>query len=127
MDTEIRIAKHGDYSVAEVKKQRDLEEDDVLPFSIETVVVGLDTEGKEITSAVVIQEDELPASRDGGRQEAVPATKLLELLPVESVEEWAKKAKESLGLSRGRFFDLKKVLDGVGFKKCGKVYMRSVD
>ena len=53
VDTEIEISRSGDESVVKTKKQRDLEGDGRLAFTLETVVLGTDDDGDEVTSCCV--------------------------------------------------------------------------
>jgi len=60
-DTEIEVTKTGEgYGVAKVKKQRDLEPAPDFGFKLETMVVGVNKRGKDLTSCVV-----LPVQLDG--------------------------------------------------------------
>ena len=53
VDTEIEISRSGDESVVKTKKQRDLEGGGRLAFTLETVVLGIDDDGDEVTSCCV--------------------------------------------------------------------------
>ena len=53
VDTEIEISRSGDESVVKTKKQRDLEGGGRLAFTLETVVLGTDDDGDEVTSCCV--------------------------------------------------------------------------
>ena len=53
VDTEIEISRSGNESVVKTKKQRDLEGDGRPAFTLETVVLGIDDDGDEVTSCCV--------------------------------------------------------------------------
>ncbi len=125
VDTEIKVSKGADLCVAQVRKQRDLEEGPPMPFSISQVDLGASTTGRAVTSAVVIQEEHVVPSapkRKGG--EATPEA-LLDLLPVKSAREWVNKAEDVLGVGRSRFYELKKRLPESSFRQSGREFHRT--
>jgi AAA domain len=52
-DTEIEVIAKGNARRAEVRKQRDLDGDDVISFSLKPVELGINDRGKPVTSCVV--------------------------------------------------------------------------
>jgi len=57
MDTEITVTAKGDYSVASVSKQRDLEGTGEISFSLEVIEIATRQNGKPLTSCVVVPSD----------------------------------------------------------------------
>jgi|DEB0MinimDraft_6_1074348.scaffolds.fasta_scaffold01292_7 KaiC/GvpD/RAD55 family RecA-like ATPase len=59
VDTEIELSKDEDGpAVAIVRKQRDMEINGYWPFALEPVVLGVDQEGNEVTSCIVVPVDQ---------------------------------------------------------------------
>ncbi|WP_386683000.1 helicase RepA family protein [Loktanella sp. R86503] len=61
-DTEIELTRDGSVILAETKKQRDKVGGAVFAFTLKTVVIGLNTHGENVESAV-IEPTEAPAKR----------------------------------------------------------------
>ena len=57
VDTEIRITREGDVAVAETTNQRDMPAGRRFAFTLEDVGLGIDEDGDQVTSAVVVQTD----------------------------------------------------------------------
>ena len=118
VDTEIEIFRpEGErISTVRVTKQRDLERGEPMPFSLTVVELGQDRRGKPVTSCVVKHEDEMMASKPKptGRKSTYSAEAMLEYLPAANATEWAKRAKEDCGVSNGKFYELKAVLQQRG-------------
>ena len=124
IDSELEITVKEGQRLLTVKKQRDLEFADPMPFTLKTVDLGESKKGKKITSCVVSHihpEPGEPVSPKSGRPPKGSAEDLLALLPVDSKKEWEKKAKEELDIGRTRFYDLFKQLDGRWKKEGGKL------
>jgi hypothetical protein len=118
IDTEIEVFRPDGETVSTVKitKQRDLPVGEAMPFSLESVTLGIDRRGKPITSCVVRHEDSIMAAthaRAGRKAETTPA-KLLDLLPMATTSEWQKVAKSELGVSQTVFY---KVLEKIKREK----------
>lgn len=61
-DTEIELTQSGGVILAETKKQRDMPSGAVFAYTLKSVVLGLDEDGDEVTSAVV-EATETPTKR----------------------------------------------------------------
>ena len=120
-DTEIEIYRPdgSDISTAIVRKQRDMEFREPMPFRLEQIQVGADYRGKPVTSCTVIHlrpDEGTVRGAKGGRPSKVPSFQFLDLLSKEgaseSVTAWRDMAEKDLGVSRRTFYrkleDLKK-------------------
>jgi hypothetical protein len=111
-DTEIEIFRPAGQSVSTVRvtKQRDLPIGEPMPFTLETVVLGTDRRGKEITSCVVRHEDPIMAAKRGnpGKRREFLLKRLLALLPAVSTADWQRRAADELGLSESTFHRLRR-------------------
>lgn len=116
VDTEIEVSRPEGETISTVRitKQRDMPIGEAMPFSLEVVTLGTDRRGKPITSCIVRHEDSMMASKPGkaGRKTIYLADAMLEYLPASNATEWQKLASEDCGISRAKFFDLKKELQG---------------
>ena len=114
VDTEIEISRADGESVSTVRitKQRDLPAGEPMPFTLESVTLGLDRRGKPITSCTVRHEDSLmAASRSkAGRKPDVAPARLLELLPQPSTAAWQKAADSEFGVTKSAFYRAKDTL-----------------
>jgi hypothetical protein len=108
VDTEIEISRADGENISTVRvtKQRDMPTGDPMPFSLESVMLGLDRRGKPITSCVVRHEDAIMASLPGksGRKVEVQPERLLDLLPQPSTTAWQKRADDEMGVSKSTFY-----------------------
>ena len=114
VDTSIEVT-HPDpadkYRVFTVRKQRDLEMIPPLCFSLEPVVVGINRRGKEITSCVAKEEDEIMAQatkKKSGAKKQFTTEMILKLLPQPSVKHWLEAAAESYKMSSDTFGNRKR-------------------
>jgi hypothetical protein len=84
-----------------------------MPFSLETVILGVDRRGKDITSCIVRHEDSIMAASKGkaGRKPRCSADQLLKFLPADTVREWQQRVEEETGLGRSVFYEHKKTLE----------------
>ena len=54
---------YGKECMARVTKQRDMSGGDEFPFTLESIALGVDEDGDEVTSAVVVYLDQLTGSQ----------------------------------------------------------------
>ena len=118
VDTEIEISRGEGETVSTVRitKQRDLPTGEPMPFTLESVTLGLDRRGKPITSCTVKHEDSILAATRGtaGRKPLCTPEGMLRFLPAASVKEWQESVKEETGLDRTQFYSHKKTLEAAG-------------
>ena len=117
VDTEIEISRPDGETVSTVRvtKQRDMPIGDPMPFSLQSVTLGIDRRGKPITSCVVHHEDAIMATRakQPGRKPLCTAEDMLRFLPA-TAKEWQARVSEETGLGRTQFFDHKRHLESIG-------------
>jgi|GEM_PF-1552380 len=115
VDTEIEVSRPEGETITTVRvsKQRDLPTVEPMPFSLKTVVLGVNQRGKPVTSCTVHHEDASMArkTRKAGRVPKYAPEDLLRFLPAATVKEWLGKAKEEAGISASTFYELKKRLE----------------
>lgn len=84
MDAELEVNRNEDTGAREivVRKQKDGRDGDVFPFKLETVVLGLDDDGDEITSCIVIESEQRakPAEEPKGKRRGRIETHILEVM-----------------------------------------------
>ncbi len=118
VDTEIEVTRPEGETVSTVRvtKQRDMPAGESMPFSLKTVVLGIDRRGKEITSCIVHHEDSIMATSRSklGRKPEVSPDALLELLPAASKPAWRKRADDEHGITKPTFYRLTKELQQKG-------------
>jgi hypothetical protein len=115
VDTEIEVSRSDGETISTVRvtKQRDMPMGEPMPFSLETVILGVDRRGKDITSCIVRHEDSIMAASKGkaGRKPRCSADQLLKFLPADTVREWQQRVEEETGLGRSVFYEHKKTLE----------------
>lgn len=114
VDTSIEVT-HPDpankYRVFTVRKQRDLEIIPPFCFSLESVVVGINRRGKEITSCVAKEEDEIMAQttkKKSGAKKQFTTDMILKLLPQPSIRHWQEAAVQAYEMSTDTFGNRKR-------------------
>jgi RecA-family ATPase len=116
VDTEIELYKNEGEEIVTVKvtKQRDMEFAPAMPFRLKKIELHLNRRGKMVTSCVVHHQDEVMASdklaKRKGATTKYHADALLDYLPAENATDWCTRAMAEIGLSRGKFYDLKNEL-----------------
>jgi hypothetical protein len=84
MDAELEVNRNEDTGAREivVRKQKDGRDGDVFPFKLETVVLGLDDDGDEITSCIVVESDQRAkqAEEPKGKRRGRIETHVLEVM-----------------------------------------------
>jgi AAA domain len=115
VDTEIEVSRADGETISTVRvtKQRDLPMGDAMPFSLESVTLGLDRRGKPVTSCIVNHEDSMMAAKPAkaGRKPTCSPEEMLRFLPAANVKEWQAAVSEETGLSRSQFYDHKRHLE----------------
>lgn len=108
VDTEIEVSRPEGETVSTVRvtKQRDMPAGEPMPFSLKTVILGIDRRGKDITSCIVHHEDSMMATSRSklGRKPEVNPDALLEFLPVSSTADWRKRADAEQGITKSTFY-----------------------
>jgi hypothetical protein len=124
VDTVIEVYRppDGDIITATVRKQRELDFREPMPFRLDTVELGRDDDGDPITSCVCVhlrpEEGTVRGSAGasggrggsggsggrGGKKPRVPVHQILGLLPQASKKEWVKKAEAVYGVSQATFY-----------------------
>lgn len=108
VDTEIEVSRPEGENVSTVRvtKQRDLERGEAMPFSLESIEVGVSRRGRPVTSCVVKQEDVMMASqpKTAGRPPVADEGKFLKVLPQASTGKWQKAVEAEFGISKATFY-----------------------
>jgi hypothetical protein len=124
VDTVIEVYRppDGDIITATVRKQRELDFREPMPFRLDTVELGRDDDGDPITSCVCVhlrpEEGTVRGSAGasggrggsggsggrGGKKPRVPVHQILGLLPQASKKEWVKRAEAEYGVSQATFY-----------------------
>lgn len=78
LDTEIELQADGEYRCAFVSKQRDYQGGEEFPFQLQSVLLGMDQDGDDVTSCVVAEAEEDPTRTArkglGGNQKIIAET-----------------------------------------------------
>lgn len=124
VDTEIEVSRPDgkEISTVRITKQRDLPIGQPMPFSLETVTLGIGRRGKPVTSCVVHHEDSMMASngKKTGRKLTCSDEEILQFLPVATVKEWQELVESKTGLKRTRFTERKRLLEEEGIVRFDK-------
>ncbi len=78
LDTEIELQADGEYRCAFVSKQRDYQGGEEFPFQLQSVLLGMDQDGDDVTSCVVAEAEQDPTRTArkglGGTQKIIAET-----------------------------------------------------
>lgn len=120
VDTEIELSKDETTKIisARVEKQKDLESGKVFPFKLIPMEIGMNERGKVVTACTLEHLDESQAPAKKGRPSKNSPGDLLTLLPQENAGAWKDAAFQEFGISKTRFYELKRTLpEGETYRK----------
>ncbi len=104
MDSELVITGQTGRRTITVKKQRDLEHLETMPFELEVVPVGVDEDGDSITTCII---KHIHGGGDNDRQSALVPRRV-----VDAVSKWAKSNPAEAGLS---LLQMRTLLQGLSY------------